>query len=78
MKLAFYEILWTDSATDTGWDSAESAKPPQKLLKSYGYLIRQNEEYITIAADYDEESKNFNRFLHIPLVNIKKKRKVKI
>ncbi len=76
--LSFYEVLWTDSEAETGWDSVEAIKQPVKLCKSFGYFIKQTKDYLTIAADYDEETKHFNRFLHIPIVNIKKKRRVKI
>lgn len=76
--LTFYEITWSDSEAVTGWDSTDSIKFPTKNCKSYGFFIKQNKEYLTIAADFDEENNNFNRFIHIPLVNIKKKRRIKI
>lgn len=76
--LTFYEIHWTDSETETGWDKAEDIKNPSKHCCSYGFFIKENDHYFTIAADYDEDNNSFNRFIHIPKVNIKKKRKIKI
>jgi len=76
--LSFYEVIWSDSECINGWDSIDGVKFPAKYCKSYGFFIKQNKEYFTLAADYDEENNNFNRFIHIPIVNIKRKRKVKL
>ena len=78
MKLQFLEIIWSDSESETGWDSPEKIKQPTKFPRSYGFFIKETKDYLTIAADYDEETKHFNRFIHIPIVNIKKRRKIKI
>lgn len=76
--MTFYEILWTDSEASNGWEKAEDFKFPSKLCKSRGWFIVENEEYLALAADYDEENKMYNRFIAIPKVNIKKKRKIKV
>jgi len=78
MKLPFLEIHWIDSETETGWDTPESIKFPTKNVKSYGFCVKENEEYITLAADIDVAEKHLNRFIHIPKINVKKKRKVKL
>lgn len=76
--LAFYEVTWRDAETDNGWNSVADIKCPTKLTKSYGYFVKSENNYFTIAADYDEETKHFNRFMHIPIDMIKKKRRIKI
>ena len=78
MKLQFLEVTWSDSETDSGWDMMDKVKQPTKFPKSYGFFIKETDTYLTIAADYDEETKHFNRFMHIPIVNIQKKRKIKL
>lgn len=76
--LTFYEVIWSDSETDSGWSGKEDVKAPDKLCKSYGFFIKQNDTYFTIASDYDPGNNHFNRFMHIPLVNIKSKRRIKL
>ena len=61
--LKFYEISWSDSETENGWEKPDELKCPKKLGRSRGWFVKQNEDYFTIAADYDEETKMFNRFL---------------
>lgn len=74
----FIEVKWIDSEADTGWDHPEKVKHPHNDVFSYGFLIKQSDLYLTVAADYDPDNHHFNRFIHIPLVNIKKKRKIKL
>ena len=74
----FFEVIWSDSETESGWNNITDAKAPTKMCRSYGFFIKQNDAYLTIAADHDPETNHFNRFLHIPLVNIKKKRRIKL
>jgi len=75
---AFYEITWIDSESDIGWDSAEKLKQPKNDVKSYGFFIKETDIYYTIGADIDPDNGHFNRFIHIPKVNIKRKRKIKL
>lgn len=78
MKLQFMEVTWIDSETDQGWDTPDKIEQPTKYAKSYGYFVKEGNEYLSIASDYDEGTKHFNRFIHIPLVTIIKKRKIKL
>lgn len=75
-KLVFYEVQWSDAEAETGWQSIEDVKAPSKLTKSYGFFIKQDSRYFTIAACYDEETGHFNRFMHIPQQMLKRKRKL--
>lgn len=76
--LAFYEVEWIDSESDNGWDHPDKVKHPQNTVVSYGFFVKQSDIYFTIAGDYDPDNYHFNRFIHIPKVNIKKKRKIKL
>lgn len=78
MKLNFYEVSWRDAETESGWKSADETKLPTKLTKSYGFLIKQSAEYYTVGADFDEETKMFNRLIHIPQNMIIKKRRINL
>lgn len=76
--IVFYEITWRDAETENGWENVENCKVPNKLTKSYGFFVKAEKNYFTIAADYDEETKHFNRFMHIPMEMIKRKRRIKL
>lgn len=78
MKLVFMEIHWSDSETANGWERADKVKQPTTLCKSRGYFVKESNDYLTIAADHDEENEMFNRFIHIPIVNIKKRKRLKL
>ena len=54
MKLV--QIIWLDTneTSDSGWcskDEAEEARPCR--VASYGVVVKENDEFITIAADTD-------------------------
>ena len=54
MKLV--QIIWLDTneTSDSGWcskDEAEEARPCRVV--SYGVVVKENDEFITIAADTD-------------------------
>lgn len=78
MKLDFLEVTWRDAEVDNGWSQAEDIKAPTELTKSYGFFIKETQQYLTIAADYDKATKHFNRFMSIPLNMVVKKRKIKL
>jgi len=70
-KLKRIDVVWIDSESSVGWEApADQLEKPLTVL-STGFLIRSNRTYITLAADYDPDNKHFNRFIHIPKVNIK-------
>lgn len=77
-KPPFLEIIWLDSETESGWDSPDKVKYPTKHPTSYGFFIKEDDTFITLGADLDETNGHYNRFIHIPKVNILKKRKIKI
>jgi hypothetical protein len=54
MKLV--QIIWLDTneTSDSGWcskDEAEEARPCR--VASYGVVVKENDDFITIAADTD-------------------------
>lgn len=78
MKQNFIEVSWLDSESQTGWESSDKIKSSNHLVKSYGFIVKETKDFLVIAADIDSENDHFNRFIHIPKVNIKKKRRIKI
>ena len=54
------EVIWwdTNESSDSGWMSkAEAEKSRPCKVKSIGYLIKQTDDFITIAADTDAHEK---------------------
>jgi len=76
--MLFYEFTWIDSETNSGWDTAENINPPNSTVKSYGFLLKENEDFYTLIADVDASEKHYNRSMSIPKVCVKKKRRIKI
>lgn len=78
MKHDFYEITWIDSESEIGWDAIENLKSSKGNIRSYGFLIKLTDEFLTLASDIDKNNKHYNRFIHIPNVCVLKQRKIKI
>ena len=54
MKLV--QIIWLDTneTSDSGWCSKEEAEEARPCrVASYGVVVKENDEFITIAADTD-------------------------
>ena len=54
MKLV--QIIWLDTneTSDSGWCSKEEAEEARPCrVASYGIVVKENEDFITIAADTD-------------------------
>ena len=54
MKLV--QIIWLDTneTSDSGWCSREEAEEARPCrVASYGVVVKENDEFITIAADTD-------------------------
>ena len=71
------EIIWDDASTLTGtWKSKEEfEKEPltPQLMLSVGFLIREDEDYIVVAMDLDNEGGHASRS-QIPKGMVKKVR----
>lgn len=76
--MTFYEITWIDSETSSGWESVENINPPDSTVKSYGFLLKETEDFLVLVSDVDAGEKHYNRHMSIPKVNVKKKRKIKL
>ena len=56
LEMKIVEILWwdTNESSDSGWMSEKEAKSTKPCkVKSIGYVVEDNPEYVTIAADTD-------------------------
>jgi len=77
-SLIFYSVMWRDAEVHPSWETVDSIQLPTKLTTSFGYYIKETDDYFTIAADYDEATNHFNRFISIPKGMIQSKKKIKL
>lgn len=63
-------VIWTDTITNSGWQTAEKiddwAKENTWLVHTVGYLIRETEEFVVIAASWAMEEKQYGSLIKIP------------
>ena len=67
MKLAYVE--WLDASYQEG-PLGEDDFEPRVVLVSAGLLAREDDETITVAADYDARAGEWRHVSHIPKVNV--------
>lgn len=68
-KLMYVE--WVDAVADVGWDD-EPEKVSVHLIKSVGWLVKDNKNEIVLAADYSDG--DTNRRIAIPKSWIRNKK----
>lgn len=66
-------VEWIDSVQTMGW--GELHEPSDMRCVSVGILVSKTKDRLTLAVNYDGDS--FGHFMEIPLVAIKKIRKLK-
>ena len=52
------EVLWLDAETSFGWEETKNADLEPVLAITVGFLVGQNEHYISIASTYSVDSCN--------------------
>ena len=67
MKLAYIE--WLDASYQEG-PLGEDDFEPRVILVTGGLLAGEDDETITVAADYDARADEWRHVSHIPKVNI--------
>lgn len=68
-KLMYVE--WVDAVADVGWDD-DPEKVGISLIKSVGWLVKENKNEIVLAADYSDG--DTNRRMAIPKAWIRNKK----
>lgn len=63
-------VVWTDTISNSGWKQAEDiddwTKENTWLVHTVGYLIRETEEFVVIAASWAMEEKQYGSLIKIP------------
>jgi hypothetical protein len=67
MKLVYLE--WFDASYQEGF-LVEEDFTPQCILSSAGLFVREDDDTVTLAADFDPRCKEWRHISHIPKVNI--------
>lgn len=62
-------IRWNDASYERGEKTADEIDPGC-VLHSSGILIKDDNEFISMATDYFLEEETFRHITHIPKVNI--------
>lgn len=73
------KVEWTDAVASVGW-SSDYAEEKTHRIHSVGYVIKETEEDIVLAADVstDNESLDTNRRMSIPVKWIKSRKEIKL
>lgn len=69
------EIMWVDSESATGWESMDvildNYRNKDNLkVRSAGYLIKENEDFCTLAQSLDDKNNNIDNYITIPKCSI--------
>lgn len=74
------KVEWTDAAASVGW-TTEYQDEGTHTIHSVGYVIREDDEDILLAADasyHKDEALDTNRRLAIPVKWIKSRKELKL
>lgn len=71
-------VEWVDPHSIDPWTPKEDINSDITLVKSVGFLIRQEEANIVLALNYDEAEDTISCVMVIPKVCIKKMQQVKV
>lgn len=55
-KMKAIKVEWIDSAGGSGWEFLEDHKEEPVHVTTYGFLVKEAEQYITIAQNYATET----------------------
>ncbi len=65
----FVEVTWIDSTGFAGWQEKQTPRTAT-TCRTVGFLVNENDDYITIAATYDSFTDAYHSPLTIPKVAI--------
>lgn len=70
-------VEWVDSGSSDRWSSLDEIELKKRnLCISCGFLIKEDNEWLVLALSYDPDSGDYQCWLEIPKVAIKKKRHI--
>lgn len=69
-------VDWFDASTQRGPLRPDEMNP-FVILRTVGWLVREDKESVTVAMDYFEDEGTYRDIAHIPRVNIRRMRVLK-
>jgi len=76
-KVTLAYVTWFDASYQRG-ECTSDELVPQVELQSAGLLVRENEETVSIALDSYTNDGTWRYIEHIPKVNIRRIRRIKV
>lgn len=72
------EIVWQDASGADGWIEASRLINSSTIITIHtvGYLVKEDTESITLTMALNPEGSQYGAFMHIPKVNVKKRKKL--
>lgn len=73
-------VEWVDSCSNTGrvWKSRENTKRDVAKCVTLGFIVEENDRFITIASSTDPDHEDYAGEMTIPKAAITKRRRVKL
>jgi hypothetical protein len=68
-------VEWIDAVSNSGWEPIDKQEPPHTCT-TVGFLVFENQEYLTIAATFGEPPAETNNRISIPKGWIKNRWKI--
>jgi len=69
-------VDWVDSVLETTWKTMELLCDSTSVCESTGWLIRDEDEFVTVAGHKDAQCENYHGVVTIPRCAIKRIRKI--
>lgn len=67
MKYPCVYVEWHDATSIDAWDDeSEAIKMQPHLIRSVGWLIKEDKKSLTIALSWDEQGEQVSQYLVIP------------
>ncbi len=66
------ELFWIDSTGFTGWTKS-NVPETRATCHTIGFIVNETDEFITVAATYDNFTESYHSPLTIPKVAITKR-----
>ena len=71
----YVEVIWQDAATDQGWKDQSDIDEDPELAMTRGWVVRENEVFVWIAATVDEQGTHTQR-IKVPVAMIKSRKEI--
>jgi hypothetical protein len=79
MTLTVTFLKWFDASNQVGWGPLKPEEfVPRVILYSAGILAAEDDETVSLAIDHYDGAGTYRHVVHIPIVNIIKRRDIKV